>query len=556
MLPNRRCRPKLQLGSDALNRIENDQKPSSPRAALQTRPGVTRFELEQRSFLRYSELMVQEASVVVVGAAQLTERDADLANPLDPVVLLRRVAEQAAQDAGGGAALLQGLDTICLTDAMGWHPDNGPALLAEAIGSHATTLIVAPTGGESGLSLFNEAAARIAAGRSRAAFVGGVHALKTLRAATRARVRLPWPKGGSGRPKLQSIPRLGDTVLERAHGLEHPIDFYPLFENALRARRRRGLQAHREALGRLFSPMTRVAAQNPHAWFPVERTPQELCEVSRTNRMIAYPYTKYLNAVMEVDQAAGVLLMSSEAARAAGLPRERWMHWLGGGYAEEWAWHVSERPDLSRSDALEACATRVFESSGLTMNDVDFIDFYSCFPVAVELACEAYGIAEDDPRGLTVTGGLPYAGGPGNNYTMHAVAAMLERVRARRGSVGLCTGNGWYLTKHSATLFGSEPRPLYPDLEARKTQPKAVGESLWVAHEYRERGRVEAYTVKYDREGAPERGIVIGRLESGKRFVANTSSERAFLEAMTKQEFCGTQGTVTARDSPGYFKPD
>src|SRR5262249_10107364 len=158
---------------------------------------------------------------------------------------------------------------------------------------------------------------------------------------------------------------------------------------------RRELQAHRAALGGLFSPMTRVAAHNPYAWFPVERSAHELCAVTQANRMIAYPYTKYLNAVLDTDQAAGVLLMSSGAARAAGVPRDRCMYWLGGGYAEERSWFVSERADLSRSLALEACATRVLRACGLTMGDVDCIDFYSCFPIAVELACEAYGIAED-----------------------------------------------------------------------------------------------------------------------------------------------------------------
>jgi acetyl-CoA C-acetyltransferase len=489
---------------------------------------------------------------VVVGAAQFVQRGVELAEALDPLAMLCRVAKQAAQDAGGGAALLESLDTICLVDAVGWHPENAPALLADALGARATTLITAPIGGETGLSLINGAAARIAAGQSRAAFVGGVHALKSLRAAMQARVRLPWPKGGRGELQLWSDPRPGETELERRHGLEQPTEFYPLFENALRARRRGELQAHRAALGRLFSPMTRVAAQNPYAWFPVERTPDELCAVSSNNRMVAYPYTKYLNAVLDTDQAAGVLLMSSEAARSAGLPRDRSMYWLGGSFAEEKSWFVSERADLSRSEALEACASRALGTSGVAMDEVDFIDFYSCFPVAVELACEAYGLAEDDPRGVTITGGLPYAGGPGSNYTTHAVAAMLERIRGRPGSVGLCTGNGWYLTKHSAALFGSEPRTVHP----REEGPKAVGaEPLQIVSECSGRGRVEAYTVSYDREGAPRRGIVLGRLESGERFVANTPQDRALLEAIVARELCGAPGKVECRDGLGCFTP-
>jgi hypothetical protein len=78
---------------------------------------------------------------VVVGAAQSVARETDLAHALDPLTMLRQVAEQAADDAGGAAALLRSLDTICLVDAVGWHP----ALLGEAIGAHAKTFITAPS---------------------------------------------------------------------------------------------------------------------------------------------------------------------------------------------------------------------------------------------------------------------------------------------------------------------------------------------------------------------------------------------------------------------------
>ena len=188
----------------------------------------------------------------------------------------------------------------------------------------------------------------------------------------------------------------------------------------------------------------------------------------------------------------------------------------------------------------------------MSIDQVDYIDFYSCFPIAVELACEAYGLAEDDPRGVTVTGGLPYAGGPGSNYTTHAVAAMLGRLRERRG-IGLCTGNGWYLTKHAATLLGSEP-PLQP-LAAKPAGPKAVGgEPLEVATQASGRGRVDAYTITYDREGAPQRGIVVGTTDAGQRFVANTPDDRAALESLASQELCGAQGNVEVVDGVGKFE--
>jgi acetyl-CoA C-acetyltransferase len=154
-----------------------------------------------------------------------------------------------------------------------------------------------------------------------------------------------------------------------------------------------------------------------------------------------------------------------------------------------------------------------------------------------------------------VTGGLPYAGGPGNVYTLHSLAAMVERLRCEPGSRGLVTGNGWYLTKHSAVVLASAPReaavaPAPPERSAEVPETTASTEPA------EGRARVEAYTVLYDREGAPARGIVLGSTLAGRRFVANTPDERAFLEAFVAVEGVGRSGRVRPVDGLNRFEPD
>lgn len=39
-----------------------------------------------------------------------------------------------------------------------------------------------------------------------------------------------------------------------------------------------------------------------------------------------------------------------------------------------------------------------------------YLDLYSCFPCVVQIAADVLGMAHDDPRGFTVTGGLPFYG--------------------------------------------------------------------------------------------------------------------------------------------------
>ena len=72
--------------------------------------------------------------------------------------------------------------------------------------------------------------------------------------------------------------------------------------------------------------------------------------------------------------------------------------------------------------------------------DVAHLDLYSCFASSVCFALDALGISEDDGRGVTQTGGLPYHGGPGSNYMTHALAAMVETLRGDPGSFGVTSG--------------------------------------------------------------------------------------------------------------------
>jgi acetyl-CoA C-acetyltransferase len=331
---------------------------------------------------------------------------------------------------------------------------------------------------------------------------------------------------------------------------------YPLFENALRARRGESLEEHRVRLGELMAPFTRVAAANPHAWFPVARSAEELVRVGPENRLVAFPYPKYLNAVIETDQAAAVLVASAGAARRLGLPAARDVGWWGGGGAVEIPWFATERPDFSACPALGSAARAALAEARVEVDALAHLDLYSCFPVAVELACEALGLAEDDPRGLTLTGGLPYAGGPGNDYCLHAVAAAVECVRERGGSA-LVTGNGWYLTKHSASVLGPGARPVAAaraEAPAPAAAPGSTGAPPF-AEEAAGAARVETYTVEYDRAGAPARGIVVGRQDDGRRFLAELPPDPLLLEAFAAVEGVGREGRVAVHDGRNRFEP-
>ncbi|MBD3648302.1 MAG: acetyl-CoA acetyltransferase [Pseudomonadales bacterium] len=503
--------------------------------------------------------MSDENIPIIVGTGQLVDREATIDRHIEPLEMLTRVARDAADDAGGGNTLLEKLDTVALVGIAGWHPQNPPNLVAEALGAHPAHEYTTGIGGQIGVTLLNHVASEIVEGRSQLALVAGCNNLRVLMKAIAAGRQLDWQRGGKGEPELLGGDEAGSNELEGAYGLEQPPQIYPLFENALRAKLGLDMESHRKRLGELFTRFTSVAANNPNAWFPVERSAAELTTVTPGNRMIAFPYPKYLNAVLNTEQAAGLIVCSVARAKALGIPEDKWVYWLGGAHSQEQAWWTSERPDFTQRPSMKDTHVSALRNARTDLDQIDHFDFYSCFPVAVEMACEMLGLDIEDPRGFTVTGGLPYAGGPASAYTLHSLAEMSKKLAGRTGERGLVTGNGWYLTKHSAAVLSSEPgddgypqEGLIDNLPSNEmeTAPRpvdadAVGQ-----------GTVEAYTVLYDREGKPDRGIVLGRTAEGSRFLANTPDEVAFLEAFAAKEQVGTTGTLNKMDERIVFDPD
>jgi acetyl-CoA C-acetyltransferase len=180
-------------------------------------------------------------------------------------------------------------------------------------------------------------------------------------------------------------------------------------------------------------------------------------------------------------------------------------------------------------------------------------DLYSCFPSAFEIGRREIGIPDDDPRDLSVTGGLPFFGGPGNNYSMHAIAAAVDLIRKDRSQKAMVTANGWYLTKHANGIYAGSPSmnpwtdrddsPVQRSIDARALpQPveRAAGSLL-----------VEAYVIRHDDAGKPLKGTVIGRLEEGNRTLADIDANQEELLQMEKFELVGTKGDVRHDQATG-----
>jgi acetyl-CoA C-acetyltransferase len=329
-------------------------------------------------------------------------------------------------------------------------------------------------------------------------------------------------------------------------GLLIPLHVYPLFESVLAVRAGRTPAQQREFIGRLMAPFTEVAARHPHAWFRHALSARELATITPENRLVAEPYLKTTVAFLGGAQAAALVVTSLAVARSLKLDDGALFVWSAASAND--VWYPMARPDLGRSAGLEAAAGAALRAAGVTIDDVTAVDLYSCFPSAVQIAAASLGLSLDDDRPdgsrpLTLTGGLPYFGGPGNNYSSHAIATMFDMFRAGagagvaaggpgpgeaagavRGRIGLVTSVGWYLTRHSVGVYGSaapEAGFFVGDTAAAQGAIDASAlPRLTLGEEVAATARVEASTVFYDREGQPVAAPVIATLGDGRRVAA------------------------------------
>jgi acetyl-CoA C-acetyltransferase len=486
---------------------------------------------------------------VVVGVAQLTRKPHTAVGATEPLAMMAEVIEAAAADAGAGAALLERVQSVRVIESLAWRYPNPGALLAQQFAMPVTDSVKVATGGNGPQMAVNDTAAAIQRGDLDVAIIVGAEAVYTRLLGRKENATFDWTPEADAvdLPAARSIgvDRPGTSNDEMARSLVMPTQIYPVFENALRGASGATIDEHQVKISELWARFSAVASTNPYAWSPQLRTAEEIRTVSPDNRMIGFPYPKLMNANIQTDQAAALIICSVGAAEAAGIPRDRWVFVHAGADAHD-HWWVSERDDLRSSPGIRACGEAVYDASGIGPDDLAHIDLYSCFPCAVEVGAAELGLPLDDPaRPLTVTGGLTFAGGPGNNYVTHSIAAMADRLRGDAGTYGLCTANGWYLTKHAAGIYSTEPPTsgAFRHADVQTAVDATFKRPAVLDHDGP--ATVESYTVMHERDGSPTIGLVACLTPDGARTWANTNAQDV-LKSMTVEEFVGRPCSLRA----------
>jgi len=478
-----------------------------------------------------------EPNVVVAGWGQVVQPKNLKKEPQDPMGLMHQASLEAARKVGS-EKILNRLDGIMVVRTLSRNYPAPDKQLAADLGATPKFTHVSGIGGNSPQTLINMAAGMIADNKLDSILIAGAetyiqrgpHAEKVESALFRG---IPENYPGDD--------RIGSTPLENQHGMEHPMQGFPLFETALWADSGLDLNSYLMKIGTMWSSFSKTAAEHPFAWTRDIKTPKDIITPGPFNRPIAFPYTKLMNSFVTVDQGAAIILMSETAAKKYEMKNRQKVYFLGGGYAEDRQRFMIEKSDFTSSPPLQAAVKKALIRSSLPLEKLDCFDLYSCFPCAVSIAKKMIGIRDDDPRSLTLTGGLGFFGGPGNNYNLHAVATLAEKISNGAQSNGLVTALGWFMHKHAAGVYGSEPNPreIKEDHIEDQKNPLTGNPPMNIKEEMIGTGIIETYTVIFSIEQTPSYALIYGKNEDNHRFVAQTRHDPDIFKYLMQKSRVG-----------------
>jgi acetyl-CoA C-acetyltransferase len=485
-------------------------------------------------------------SPVAVGAAAVQRRSDELGSKAEALELMIEAVERAALDTGA-PRLLRSVDTIMIPQGTWKYSDPG-RLIAERLGAPGRPRTVLAAIGVLQQTLVTRACERIAAGAADViVVVGGEAKHRSLRAAV-----LDRPAPDTWQESVlpdETLAPAGEVIsrLEVERGLAVPARQYAIIETAMRRARGLSVQEHAVELAAQWAAMSAVAAANPSAWQRERVAASDLRHPSASNPLLAYPYTKLLCSQWNVDQAAAVILCSSETADRLGISRDRRVFPIGAAESNAMI-PLSRRGDLHRCPAVALCGDWLRDHTGVAPSAAQHRDIYSCFPAAVRVQAAELGLNGDEP--LTVTGGMTFAGGPLNNYSMQALAKMIDVLRTSPADHGLLTSVSGMLTKQGVSLW-SATAPAHQfrsaDVSSDAVRLTATTEAVQSFHGI---ATIAGYTVAFDK-GTPVQAIAIATTPAGGRCVVS-SNEPDVIASLVDTEWVGSRIEVTPA---GGFTP-
>jgi acetyl-CoA C-acetyltransferase len=478
---------------------------------------------------------------VIVGIGFEQDHNEDPSQSPEALELMLAATRRAASDAGSDE-ILKEIESISVPQGL-WQYRNPGRLIGESLGCPGAKSVISDLGVLQ-LTLLSELCQAISNGEQQiGVIVGGEAKYRDLRSRiTQQTISDTEQAPETPRPEIHHTSQDPFcTDLEAEVGLQSPVEFFSIIETALRHDEGLGVEEHRDVVANLYSQFSGIAAENPHAWRRETVPAEEIRNAVGKNSMLAFPYTKKHSSQWNVNRAVAIIVCSAAKAEELGLNPQSWVYPLAAVQSR----HVvplAQQRQLHSHPGTVMAGERALALAEAKAEDIKAAELYSCFPAAVRSFAKDLKLPAGCP--WSVTGAMPFSGGPFNHVSLEGVARMAEVLRAERSErrIGMVSNLSGIFGKQGCAIFSNQPNAGgygYDDITdavAAKDLPLAMNEGYLGA------ATVVGYTVVYQ-GGSPSHAIAICETPDGERTVVK-SEEKELLDQLTTEEFCGRQINV------------
>ena len=302
-------------------------------------------------------------------------------------------------------------------------------------------------------NLINTACDKIQNGEINASLIlGGESRFKILRSSIENKEYIETPLNTNPDIYDKSAEKLQLDIEEKELG-SMAVGYYAILESAFRFMLQNNHDDHSNYLSEIYSGYSKIAAINKDGWIEQSLDKKVIKTESKKNLRQAFPYNKYHCTSWNVNQACAIIICSEDIADKLNIPSDKRVYPLASSENNHMI-STLQRPNLIEPVGMHLAAKFIMDICNENNLIPNLYDLYSCFPVAIQMFAKSLKL--NDIKDKTVTGAMPFAGGPLNSYVLHSTAKLIEKLRENNG-VGIVTGVSGMMTKQSYALWSKNP---------------------------------------------------------------------------------------------------
>ena len=467
---------------------------------------------------------------VVIGVSAIQQKG-DFENLDEALFLMDQAVKEALSDSGN-KSIKDHIDEIRIPKGFWRYRDPGKWIAKNNDFKNIPTTYITKIGVLQ-QNLINEACLKIENGEINASIIlGGEARYKQLRSVIEKKEYFETKLDENPDFYIKAKEDLyGDEELEELGAMA--VGYYATMETALRKNDDENIEEHQNNIASMYEEFSKVASNNEDAWLDHPYSKKEILETSKKNKMLAYPYNKLHCTSWNVNQSAALIICSEELANKLEIDNKKRVYPISSSENNHMI-AIQQRPKLYESLGMIYAAKSINGVMEQLDIRLDAYDLYSCFPAAVKMFSKSLELGSDIPK--TITGSMPYAGGPLNSFVIHSTVKMIQKIRALEARHGLVTGVSGMMTKQSFCVWGKEYQEqfIFDDVTERAKLDENPVELSNIAEG---EGEIIGYTIIEGSEHASKAVLYLDDEKKHRKVVS--SFDKNFINLLMEEEWVG-----------------